>query len=91
MFDRLRSTPANKSPGEMKVVGVETIPLHRTGQSEEVAQLVAFLLSDNASYITGAVYPGMSCRLSVLVCYLPWGLSAANDDIWFLVDGGATS
>jgi 3-oxoacyl-[acyl-carrier protein] reductase len=41
-----------------------SIPLHRSGTPEDIARAVAFLVSDEAAYITGqvlAVDGGMSC------------------------------
>ena len=40
---------------DMKKVYTDKIPLKRFGKAEDVAQSVAFLLSDNASYLTGVV------------------------------------
>ena len=42
-------------PEDVKNGMLHTIPLGRFGQAEEIAKAVAFLASDNASYITGQV------------------------------------
>ena len=45
----------DKIPEDVKNGMLHTIPLGRFGQAEEIAKAVAFLASDNASYITGQV------------------------------------
>ena len=36
---------------------LKLVPMHRLGEPEEVAELVCYLASDRASYVTGGAIP----------------------------------
>lgn len=44
-------------PEEAKVAYANLHPMHRLGEAEEVAKLIAFLASDDAAFISGASIP----------------------------------
>jgi 3-oxoacyl-[acyl-carrier protein] reductase len=44
-------------PGERKAAILEQVPLGRMASADEVASVVAWLASDGAAYVTGAVIP----------------------------------
>ena len=58
----IRSDPSGRwtllgdGPIAVKERFLGVVPLHRYGTNEEIARLVLFLASDEASYCTGGVY-----------------------------------
>jgi NAD(P)-dependent dehydrogenase (short-subunit alcohol dehydrogenase family) len=56
MMRAIESGAAPDDPNSVKQAFEQQIPLKRYGESHEVADLIRFLASDQAQYITGALY-----------------------------------
>jgi NAD(P)-dependent dehydrogenase (short-subunit alcohol dehydrogenase family) len=60
-----RAGYGNASPEEFVAAAAQTVPLLRMAAPEEIAAVIVFLASDDASFMTGAAVPvdgGNTCQ-----------------------------
>jgi NAD(P)-dependent dehydrogenase (short-subunit alcohol dehydrogenase family) len=57
-------TPTPSGPEFITALG-ETTPMHRASQPEEIAEVISFLASPRASYVTGATVPADGGRRAI--------------------------
>ena len=57
-------TPTPSGPKFIRALG-ETTPMHRASQPEEIAEVIAFLVSSRASYITGTTVAADGGRTAI--------------------------
>ena len=57
MMRSLETFIGGEDADDVRKAMAERLPAQRYGEPHEVAALVAFLASDDASYITGSLYP----------------------------------
>lgn len=55
VMDTRANAPLKADPEQLASV-LETVPMRRMGQPDDVAAVAAFLVSDDAAYVTGSVY-----------------------------------
>jgi 3-oxoacyl-[acyl-carrier protein] reductase len=60
---------------------LDTLTLRRWGGAQDVANLVCFLASDLAGYITGALIDVSGGKLSTQIPRLAWESAAAAGDV----------
>jgi 3-oxoacyl-[acyl-carrier protein] reductase len=53
-LDRINAQKAGITPDAQRARAIDTIPMGRYGETDEYGRAAAFLLSEAASYITGA-------------------------------------